>query len=62
MTRVCMCCHRELAADNTPLGLVPTDTEHQTHGICLDCSPDWLRDGGLSEEQIEKIMEGVCKH
>lgn len=33
--------------------------EPVSHGLCLDCMPDFMRRGGVSEEEIEKAMKEI---
>ena len=51
MITLCMYCHLVLKVDlKAKAGL--------SHGLCPECMPEFLREGGLSEEEIKDIMEG----
>ncbi len=51
MITICAYCNIVTGIDLT----IPMD--YPSHGICLDCVPGFLREGGFSEEEIKEIMK-----
>jgi len=56
LTNVCMLCHRLITPRGVVIGPVQPEAPNQSHGLCLDCAPDYCRQQGLSDLEIARIL------
>lgn len=57
MISVCMKCNAVMGEKE------PLENKALTHGICLDCIPQWFIDSGLTEsEAMKEVLKMKEKH
>ena len=39
----------------------PEDDDKISHGLCEECAPDFMRRGGMSEEEIKASMKELAE-